>query len=94
MDILLVLQESGSAEVFVALVLLPWVTVALMQAFSLGTRHNLDDNFGARAGAALRWAEQNPDPAAPVKSAVLEYRMRTPARVRADDTAVVEVEAA
>ncbi len=94
MDILLMLQESGSAEYFVALVLLPWMGVALMQAFSLGTRARLDDNFGARAGAALRWSEQNPDPAAPLRSAVLEYRTRAPARVRIDDTAAIEDEAA
>ena len=94
MDILLMLQESGSAELFVALALLPWLTVALMQAFSVGTSDSLDDNFGARATAALRWAEQNPDPATPAKSAMLAYRRRVTARVRAGDHAVVEDEAA
>ena len=94
MDMLLTMQESGLAELFVALVLLPWLGVALMQVFSLGTRDSLDDNFGARAGAALRWAAQNPDPAAPAKSVVLEYRVRAPARVELNDRTAIEDEAA
>ena len=94
MDMLLMIREAGSAEFIVALALLPWLAIASMQAFSLATRHRLDDNFGARAVAALRWAEQTPDPAAPARSAVLEYRTRAPARVHAGDTAAIEVEAA
>jgi hypothetical protein len=42
----------------------------------------------------LRWAEQNPDPATPAKSAVLEYRSREPARARADNRVDIEDEAA
>jgi hypothetical protein len=94
MDMMQWMQEIGSAEMAVALLVLPWLSVALMQALSLGTLDRLDDNFGARAGAALRWAEQNPDPAAPVKSAVLRYRAHTTPIVRVDIHDVAEDEAA
>lgn len=94
MDILLRLQEPGSAELMVALALLPWVGIALIQAISMLTSDKLDDNFGARAIAALRWAEETPDPATPAKSAVLEYRVRAPARIRVGDHAAIKDAAA
>lgn len=94
MNILLMMQESGSAELFVALLMLPWLGIAMMHAFSLGQRDRLDDNFGMRAGAALRWTAQDPDPITPVKSAVLEYRARKPARVHLERRETIEHEAA
>jgi hypothetical protein len=94
MNVMQWMQEIGSAEMAVALLVLPWLSVALMQVLSLGTLDMLDDNFGARAGAALRWAEQNPDPAAPMKSAVLRYRVRSTPIVRDDIHEIAEDEAA
>lgn len=94
MDMLMMMQAPGPTEMFVVLALLPWLSVASMQAFSLGSRDRLDDNFGARAVAALRWAEQKPDPATPARSAVLEYRARTTARAPVADQTVIEDEAA
>ena len=94
MDMLQWMLEPGLGETTVALALLPWLAVAMMQVYSLARRDRLDDNFGARAGAALRWAAETPDPITPAKSAVLEYRTRAPARIRVDELEVIEDEAA
>jgi hypothetical protein len=75
MDMMQWMQEVDVAQWSVALLMLPWAAVALMQSFSLGARHALDDNFGPRAGAALRWRERNAEVALPL-GAVLTYRAR------------------
>lgn len=75
MDMMQWMQEMNVTQWSVALLLLPWTVVALMQSFSLGTRDALDDNFDLRAGAALRWRGRDADTALP-SSAVLAYRAR------------------
>ena len=57
MDMLQWIQEVPAAQVIVGLLVLPWIGVALMQAFSVGSRARLDDSWKLRAGAALRWAD-------------------------------------
>jgi hypothetical protein len=75
MDMMQWMQEVDVAQWSVALLMLPWAAVALMQSFSLGTSHALDDNFGLRAGASLRWRGQNAEAALPLGT-VLTYRAR------------------
>jgi hypothetical protein len=75
MDMMQWIQEVDVAQWSVALLMLPWAAVVLMQSFSLGTRHVLDGDLSARAGAALRWREQNGEAALPL-GAVLTYRAR------------------
>jgi hypothetical protein len=60
MDMLQWVQELPAAQVIVALLLMPWIGVALTYAFSVGSRERLDDAWKARADAALRWAEATP----------------------------------
>jgi hypothetical protein len=57
MDMLQWIQELPAAQVIVGLLVLPWIGVALMQAFSVGLRAGLDDAWQFRADAALRWAD-------------------------------------
>jgi hypothetical protein len=75
MDMMQWMQEVDVGQWSVALLMLPWAAVALMQSWSLGTRHALDDNFGLRAGAALRWNERAFEAALPMGE-VLTYRAR------------------
>jgi hypothetical protein len=83
MDILNLIQEIGAVQVIAGMLILPWVCVAFMQAYSLATSSNHDDNFADRAAAAVRWNELAPDPVTPKKHEVLVYRARPAARVRA-----------
>lgn len=94
MDILMMIQNSETPELFAVIALLPWAGVALMQMLSLVTREVLDDNFGVRKGAALRWNRQNLELAGTVNGAVLEYRAHRPAQARVKGHTVVEDEAA
>jgi hypothetical protein len=59
MDMLQWIQELPAAQVLVALLVVPWIGVALTHAFSVGSRSRLDDAWKARADAALRWADAN-----------------------------------
>jgi len=93
MDAFNLIQEFSPAQVLVAVVLLPWLVVALMQMVSSTQQTGLDDNFGAHAEAALRWADKTPDPVTPLASEVLPYRVRPAVRVR-EDRSYIEPEAA
>jgi hypothetical protein len=79
MDMMQWMQEVDVAQWSVALLMLPWAAVVLMQSFSFGTRQVLDDNFGLRAGAASRWCEWNAEAGLP-SGAVLIYRARRRSR--------------
>jgi hypothetical protein len=57
MDMLQWILELPAAQVIVALLVMPWIGVALTHAFSVGSRARLDDAWKARADAALRWAD-------------------------------------
>jgi len=60
MDMLQWMQELPAAQVIVALLVLPWIGVAVTHAASAVSRARLDDAWNLRAEAALRWAGDAP----------------------------------
>jgi hypothetical protein len=97
MNIINLIAELSPAQVFVAIMLLPWLVVAMMHTLSSAPRLGLDDNHMARARAAARWAQASPDPVTPAAGEVLHYRVRPAARSHSGTNAVpayIEDEAA
>jgi hypothetical protein len=104
MDMLQWIQEFPAAQVIVALVVMPWIGVALTHAFSVALPARRDDGWTAHADAALRWVDANSGGRArldataefrqPLVITVLRPRTRRAPQARLRNRESVELDAA
>jgi hypothetical protein len=94
MDMLQWIQELPAAQVIVGFLVLPWIGVALTQAFSAISRAGIDDAWQLNADAALRWMDAAAAKVDAPAVTVLQPRPRRDAQAAAWDRGPGERDAA